>query len=178
MDYKQLLEKAIQLACNKHDGQADKGNDPYILHPLRVMFSARKEYEFWRGRDEFWIISIVAVLHDIIEDTDVTLQELTKLGFTAPVVDTIHLLTKKETDEYSAYINRIADSKNKIGMIVKIADLRDNQDCSRLVKPLSEEDFARIRKYKKAEEVISTVLNNTTILYPVENQAGFKQIER
>lgn len=139
-----MLEKAILIATKAHYGQLDKGGQPYILHPLRIMQSCNTDLE-----------KICAVLHDIIEDTNVSLNELREEGFSEDVLVILDLLTKKEHEEYSTFIDRI--SKNETACRVKIADLQDNMNLSRIENP-SIEDKKRVEKYMDALERLYGVL--------------------
>lgn len=130
------LEKAIQLACNAHAGQLDKAGQPYILHPLRLMMKFSSEQE-----------QIVAVLHDVVEDTAVSLQQLKSLGFSEDVIEAIDCLTKREGEEYNAFIERI--SKNALATQVKIQDIQDNLDLTRLPS-ITDKDLERAKKYHQA----------------------------
>ena len=130
------LEKAIQIATNAHYGQRDKGGKPYILHCLRVMMQMDTEEEM-----------IVAILHDIIEDTNYTLLQLQKDGFSLVVHDSVKKLTKNRNEYYGKYITKIKE--NQIAKKVKLADLKDNMDITRIYDP-QPEDFARILKYAHA----------------------------
>ena len=102
-----MLDKAINIAAKAHQGQADKGGNPYILHPLRVMFSRKTEIE-----------RICAVLHDVIEDTDITLVDLRNEGFSEEVIAAIDALTKRNGESYDDFIQRVI--KNKIAARVKL----------------------------------------------------------
>lgn len=137
---KNLLEAAIKIAVNAHSGQVDKGGQPYILHPLRVMFALNNEKD-----------KIVGVLHDVIEDTDITYEYLLKNGFYGKreILDALRSVTRKEDETYEKFIDRAA--LNPIGKRVKLADLQDNMDMSRIPNP-SEKDYKRLEKYKKAKE--------------------------
>ena len=127
------LEKAISLATEAHKGQTDKNGDPYILHPLRVMARVQSETE-----------KIVAVLHDIVEDTDYTIENLRENGYSKQVLEAIECLTKRDGEDYDEYLNRC--KSNPIARKVKIADLEDNIDIKRL-GVLKEEDLKRLNKY-------------------------------
>jgi (p)ppGpp synthase/HD superfamily hydrolase len=131
-----MLEKAIQIAAKAHEGQKDKAGQPYILHPLRVMFRTNSEIE-----------RICAVLHDVIEDTPITLQMLRDEGFTPEVLNVLELLTKGSGESYDDFISRILT--NETACRVKLADLADNMNLSRIQTP-SEEDYKRVEKYKRA----------------------------
>ena len=127
------LERAIHLASEHHSGQVDKAGHPYILHPLRVMLQVKTVDE-----------RIVAVLHDTIEDTSLTLEDLQQEGFSAVVVEAIQCLTKKPHEPYEQFIDRIKD--NALARRVKQADIRDNMDLSRL-PAVTEKDLQRMKKY-------------------------------
>lgn len=139
-----MLEKAILIAANAHQGQKDKAGQPYILHPLRVMFSVNGEIE-----------RICAVLHDVIEDTEVTLDDLRNEGFSEEVLSALDALTKRDGENYDDFITRILP--NPIACRVKLADLRDNMDLSRIKNP-TEKDYQRIEKYRNAVEKIKKAL--------------------
>ena len=132
------LERAIELAVEHHKGQFDKAGKPYILHPLRVMMSVDKDDE-----------KIVAVMHDIVEDTDITLDDLRNEGFSEQVISAIECVTKGEEEDYDSFIERI--SHNPLAIQVKLADINDNMDLSRLSN-VTEKDLERVEKYKKAKE--------------------------
>ena len=129
------LEKAIKIAVDAHTGQTDKGGNPYILHPLRVMFNLNNESE-----------KIVGVLHDVLEDTNVKIEDIKKEGFSVEVVDALILITKNVSQNYEDYIEGI--KSNVIALKVKIADIEDNLDVKRL-NIISEDDSIRINKYLK-----------------------------
>ena len=130
------LEHAIALATNAHKGQQDKNGSPYILHPLRLM-----------TRMGSAIDKIVAALHDVVEDTSVTIQDLKEKGFSRDVLDAVDCLTRRQDETYDAFIERC--KTNPIAMRVKIADLEDNMDIRRFDK-LQAEDLERLNKYLKA----------------------------
>ena len=132
------LERAIELAIKHHKGQVDKAGQPYILHPLRLMMSVDKNDE-----------KIVAVMHDIVEDTEITLNDLQNEGFTKKVIDAIECVTKRKGEDYESFIDRI--SQNSLATKVKLADLEDNMDLSRLSE-VTDKDLERLEKYKKAKE--------------------------
>jgi len=131
-----MLEKAMQIATKAHEGQLDKGGQPYILHLLRVMISCKTDTD-----------KVCAVLHDVVEDTGVTLDDLRKEGFSEEVLEVIDLLTKKPDENYESFIERICD--NEVACRVKIADLHDNMDLSRIENPTFE-DKKRVDKYLDA----------------------------
>ncbi|MGZ0785459.1 GTP pyrophosphokinase [Pseudomonas saponiphila] len=130
------LERAITIAAQAHAGQVDKGGAPYILHPLRVMLGVEQPEE-----------RIVAVLHDVLEDSAVTLEQLRAEGFSASVLAALSALTKVEGEDYPAFIRRAA--ANPLARRVKRADLADNSDLSRIPEP-GAEDLRRLEKYRQA----------------------------
>jgi len=113
------LDCAIQIAAQAHKGQKDKYDAPYILHPIRVMMRVKSEIE-----------KIVAILHDVIEDSDLTLDDLKNEGFSTEVVEAVDALSKRDGEAYDDYINRT--TLNKIAINVKLADLEDNMDLRRI----------------------------------------------
>ena len=138
-----MLEHAIEIAVEAHKGQTDKGGSPYILHPLRVMMSVDGESE-----------KIVAVLHDVVEDSDWTVDALLAEGFSVEVIEALKTVTKESEDEdYDLFIQRAM--QNPIGRKVKIADLRDNLDVTR-ISEITDTDVKRINKYKRALKFLST----------------------
>ena len=130
------LERAIAIAAMAHEGQVDKAGAPYVLHPLRMMLAVTTPEA-----------RIAAVLHDVVEDTPVTLEQLRAEGFSAAVIEAVEALTKREGEDYEAFIRRVAP--NPIAREVKLADLRDNSDLTRIAEP-TEKDRARIEKYRRA----------------------------
>ena len=138
------LERAIEIAAHAHAGQVDKAGQPYILHPLRVMLSVKGLHE-----------RMAAVLHDVVEDTSVTLDDLRSEGFPAEVLVAIHTLTKTKGEARIAAARRAA--ANPIARAVKLADVTDNMDLGRISRP-TEEDFARVKVY---EEVRALLLSHS-----------------
>ncbi len=138
-----LLEKAIAVALQAHEGVLDKSGKPYILHPLRLMLQMDTEEA-----------KIVAVLHDVVEDSDISLDDLEKLDFPPPILDALALLTHdKGAVEYGDYINEIKD--NPLSRQVKLADLAHNMDIRRLPHPMTERDWERLRRYRLAWETLT-----------------------
>lgn len=135
-----LLEKALRIAVNAHFGQKDKARKPYIFHPLRVMNNVSTLDE-----------KVVAVLHDVIEDTAITADDLLKEGIPAYLVEAIVCLSKNEKETYEEFIRRV--SWNEIAVNVKIADIKDNLDVSRL-SSIVEQDIDRLKRYLKALEFL------------------------
>jgi hypothetical protein len=130
------LERAIQIAAQAHEGQKDKQGAPYILHPLRLMMAV-----------EGLEAKMVAVLHDVVEDTSVTLDDLRAAGFSQPVLDGVACVTHRKTEPYADYVVRC--KANPLVRPVKLADLRDNNTFPRiLLRPdRMERDLSRIRRY-------------------------------
>ena len=135
------LGRAIELAKQHHKGQTDKAGKPYIEHPLRVMNQMKSEEE-----------KIVAVLHDIVEDTDISLNDLKNEGFSEEVVSAVECLTKQDGENYDSYIERI--SFNPLAVKIKLADLEDNRDLTRLPQ-VTDKDLERLEKYDKALEKLT-----------------------
>jgi (p)ppGpp synthase/HD superfamily hydrolase len=136
------LERAIAIAVEAHAGQRDKSGAPYVLHPLRVMLSLPSNDE-----------RIVAVLHDVCEDCPGwTFERLRAEGFSERVLTALNSVTKRDGEAYEDFVRRAAD--NPVGRAVKLADMEDNCDLSRISSP-TERDFARIEKYKKAIDLIA-----------------------
>ena len=150
------LEKAIKIAVEAHTGQVDKGGNPYILHPLRVMLSLDSEEE-----------RIVGVLHDVVEDCKGwTWERLKEQGCSDEIIEALKSVSKtpQEEAEYQSlpedkklghYLEFIQRAKaNEIGRRVKKADIRDNLDISR-IDDISERDINRLNRYKKALSVLT-----------------------
>jgi len=142
-----MLNKAIEIALKAHTGQVDKGGNPYILHPLRVMIN------FCVDNDE--AAQICAVLHDVVEDTNITLDELRAEGFSDEVITALECLTKQKNESYDDFISRILT--NQLACKVKRGDLADNMDLSRVPNP-TEKDKERVKKYSAAADKINDVL--------------------
>ena len=131
------LERAIEIAQEAHKGVKDKGGHDYIHHPIRVMHAMSNDQE-----------KIVAILHDVVEDSDWTFDRLKEEGFEDSMIESLRCVTKySEEEDYQEFIKRAAT--NKIATKVKMADIEDNLDLSRL-GTLTEKDLTRIEKYKKA----------------------------
>jgi (p)ppGpp synthase/HD superfamily hydrolase len=134
------LEQAISLAAKQHEGQVDKANAPYILHPLRVMLNVPTiEHK------------IVAVLHDILEDTETTIEDLYQFGFQEHIIDAIVALTKKQGETRLEAAQRAR--QNPIARVVKLADINDNMDLSRISSPTSK-DFERLNEYQQVRDIL------------------------
>lgn len=136
LSYNEQFQIALELAVEKHKNQTDKAGNPYILHPLHVMENVNSK----EGK-------IVAILHDIIEDTDVTEDYLLKIGLSKRIVDAVVALTRSEDIDYQEYIKNLGS--NPLAKEVKLADLEHNMDLKRL-PTLEEKDLERNRKYQIA----------------------------
>lgn len=134
-----LTRKAMIIAYNAHINQFDKAGVPYIYHPIHLAEQMDTEFE-----------CIVALLHDVVEDTDVTFEELEK-EFPSEVIEILKLLTHDKKVDYMKYIEEI--KKNPIARKIKIADINHNADESRLDK-ITLKDVARRNKYNKALEYL------------------------
>ena len=136
------LKRAIEIADAAHAGKKDKGGNPYIGHPRRVMNAVDTEEE-----------KIVAILHDVVEETDWTLEKLRKEGFPETVLAALDSVTKRknEDEKYDDFVKRAA--ANPIGRKVKRADLIDNSDISRIPNPTLA-DYERVEKYRDAIKTI------------------------
>lgn len=137
------LERAIAIALRGHEGQTDRYGHPYILHPLQVMMEMDTETEM-----------TAAVLHDVVEDSDMTLDDLAQEGFSAEVVEAVRLLTHdKEEISYEEYVRRL--KPNPIARKIKLTDLQHNMDIRRMDQ-VQEKDMARLEKYRAAWETLTT----------------------
>lgn len=140
------IERAIEIAARAHAGQLDKGGQPYILHPLRVMLRVSGDSE-----------RMAAVLHDIVEDTDITLENLIQEGFAAEVVLAVQALTKKPGESRLEAAARAA--ANPIARTVKLADNAENMDLGRIANP-TEKDLSRLKEY---EQVRALLMNGNAV---------------
>ena len=137
------IDKALSIAVQAHSGQRDRYGRHYILHPLRVMHKVTTDRE-----------KIVAILHDIIEDTDWTTGQLGAEGFSPEIIQAVDALSKRENESYVDYIERLMD--NPLAVIVKLADLEDNMDIHR-IEAFTEEDGKRLARYHRTwEKLIKT----------------------
>ncbi len=140
------LDRAIEIAAEAHAGHLDKTGAPYIAHPMRIMAC------FLREKHETY--AIIAALHDVVEDSDWTLDGLLEDGFPTEVVEAVGVLTRDKRESYLTYVERAA--KHPLARWVKRADLMDNLHKDRLEK-LPEPDRSRLRKkYSEALDLISS----------------------
>lgn len=140
MIYTELTKKAMKLAFQAHKEQVDKSGMPYIFHPFHLAEQMDSEAAV-----------IVALLHDVAEDTDITLQDIASMGFPKEALDALSLLTHDEDVPYMDYVARLKE--NPVARAVKLADLRHNSDLSRL-DFVDGKAFERVDKYKKAIDLL------------------------
>ena len=134
MNQEYLLNTAIGIAKTAHSGQKDKAGKPYIDHSLRVMNNLETTEE-----------KIVAVLHDVVEDTDITLDNLIAMGFPQSIIKAIDAITKRPEENDESYFARV--KSNHLALRVKIADMQDNMDIKRIENP-TQKDYQRLAKYQ------------------------------
>ena len=139
---KSQSEKAYEIAEKAHLGQVDKAGEDYIKHPKKVASFVKTDEE-----------KAVAYLHDVIEDTELTLEDLNKYDFSKEVLEAVDIITKKRGEDYQSYLNSV--KKNKLARAVKLADLRHNSDLTRLIK-VTEKDIKRKEKYQKAIDFLNS----------------------
>lgn len=136
MLYSTMTKKALKLCFDAHKNQVDKSGLPYVFHPFHLAEQMTDEN-----------CVIVALLHDVMEDTDYTVDDLRTMGFCEEVLGALLLMTHKDDTPYLDYVKKLKD--NPIAKTVKLADLRHNSDLSRL-ETVTEMDIQRVEKYKKA----------------------------
>lgn len=141
MVYTELTRKAMIMAFNAHKDQVDKAGVPYIYHPIHIAEQMEDEIE-----------CICALLHDVIEDTDTSFEDLANV-FPNEVIDILKLLTHEDGIEYMDYVKKI--KTNKIATKVKLADLKHNYDRSRINRELTDSEIKRGHIYKEAYEYLS-----------------------
>ena len=136
MIYTPMTKKALAVCFEAHKSQVDKSGLPYVFHPFHLAEQMKDE-----------MTTIVALLHDVIEDTSTTVEELRDVGFPEEATAAIQLMTHDKSIPYMDYVARI--KKNPIAREVKLADLKHNSDLTRL-NEVAEKDLERLKKYKKA----------------------------
>ena len=137
-----MIDIALAIARKAHAGQVDKAGVDYIQHPLYVASQVKTEQE-----------KAVALLHDVLEDSDITVADLLAYGLSNEVVTAVQTLTKKKGQSYQDYLEKV--KSNNLARVVKLADLKHNSDLSRL-KTVSNTDYERVKKYKNAIRYLST----------------------
>lgn len=140
MLYTDLTKKALKLCFEAHKDQNDKSNLPYVFHPFHLAEQMVDE-----------ATTVVALLHDVVEDTPYTLDDLRRLGFPQEMMDALALMTHDKSVPYMEYVAKIRE--NPIARAVKLADLKHNSDLSRL-DTVTEEDMQRAMKYKNAIAIL------------------------
>ena len=141
MIYTEMTEKALKLCFEAHKDQLDKSGMPYVFHPFHLAEQMKTEDE-----------TIVALLHDVVEDTDTTIEDLISMSFNENVIEAISLLTHDADVDYFDYVRAIKE--NEIARTVKLADLRHNSDLSRL-RIVDEWALKRNEKYLKAIKILT-----------------------
>lgn len=136
-----LIEKSLHIALRAYAGKTDKAGREYIHHPLRVMAKMKTDLEM-----------SVALLHDVIEDSDLTAEQLLAEGIPAEVIEAIQCLSRHENEDYQDFVGRT--KKNELAAKIKIADIEDNIDVLRLAS-LNETDLTRIKKYHSAWQFLN-----------------------
>lgn len=137
-----MINTALTIATKAHEGQVDKAGIDYIQHPLFVASQVKTEQE-----------KTVALLHDVIEDSNVTAADLLATGLPNEVVTAVQILTKGKDQNYQEYLEKV--KSNNLARVVKLADLKHNSDLSRL-KSVTDIDYDRVEKYKNAIRYLST----------------------
>ena len=141
MIYTDMTKKALKLSFTAHKDQTDKSGMPYVFHPFHLAEQMPDEET-----------TIVALLHDVVEDTPYTLDDLREMGFSEKVLAALTLMTHDKSIPYMDYVAKIKE--NKIAMTVKLADLKHNSDLSRLYN-VDEKAMKRIEKYRQAIALLS-----------------------
>ena len=140
MIYTKLTKKAMKIAFEAHKNQVDKTGLPYIFHPFHLAEQMNDEKTV-----------CVALLHDVAEDTDITVEQLKNEGFYDEIIDALKLLTHNKSVPYMDYVAEIKN--NPTATLVKLADLKHNSDLTRL-DDVDDEAKERNKKYKKAIELL------------------------
>ena len=140
MIYTPLTKKAMKFAYQAHQGQTDKSGLPYIYHPMHIAEQMEDEST-----------TVCALLHDVVEDTHYTLEDLIKQGYPSEIIEALSLLTHNKDISYMDYVRKI--NSNKIASTVKLADLQHNSDLSRL-EVIDDDALKRIEKYRKAMQIL------------------------
>lgn len=138
-----MLIRAFKIAYKAHKSQKDKGGKAYIFHPLHVAFNVR-------GKNE----KVVALLHDVVEDTSIAFSDLKDMGISDVCVEALMAITKRHGEDYEIYLKRV--KSNDIARRVKIADISHNMDLNRL-KDITDKDMKRVEKYKTAKMYLATL---------------------
>jgi len=134
------IETAIEIAARAHRGQVDKAGLPYILHPLRVMLALDTPEGQMAG-----------VLHDVVEDTSVTLDDLKRAGFSHAVVNAVDAVSRRDGETYEKFISRII-AAGTLAIRVKLADVMDNMSIPRITVLAPNEAASMTKKYVAARK--------------------------
>jgi len=140
MLYTDNTKRALRLAYDAHAGQSDKSGLPYIHHPLHLAEQMQDEST-----------TILALLHDVVEDTQYSIEDIEAMGFDREITDALRLMTHDKRVPYMEYVEKL--KKNPLARTVKLADLRHNSDLSRL-NEVTEKELKRIEKYRAAIELL------------------------
>ena len=149
-----VRQHAYDIMERAHRGQVDKGGNHYFLHPFRVSQETKNRFTWKQSEFDKYIAECVALLHDVIEDSDITADDLVKEGFEHAIVNRVVRMTRKEGESYMDYIKRIGE--DNICRIVKMCDLKDNMDITRLER-VTDKDFDRLKKYHKAYKYLKSL---------------------
>jgi (p)ppGpp synthase/HD superfamily hydrolase len=141
MIYTDMTKKAIKLSFEAHKDQVDKSGMPYVYHPFHLAEQMKDEET-----------TIVALLHDVAEDTDITVNDIRRMGFSEEVCDALNFMTHDKDVPYMEYVRNI--KKNPIAKTVKLADLKHNSDLTRL-NEVDEKALKRIEKYNEAIKILT-----------------------
>lgn len=141
MIYTELTKQALKLCFAAHEYQVDKSGIPYVFHPFHLAEQMKDEAS-----------TVTALLHDVVEDTDYTLEDLRQMGYPEQILEALTLLTHDDGSPYLDYVARLRN--NPIARQVKLADLRHNSDLSRLDQ-IDEAALRRVEKYQKAIRLLS-----------------------
>ena len=145
---KDLIYKSLEIVTKLFNDKCDKGGFPYVIHLLKVYSGVSDYFE-----------KVCALLHDVIEDTKITYDDLKEIGYNKDVIDVLQILTKIKGEDYQKYIERIINSGNIHAMNIKLVDLRHNMDPTRIKNPTTN-DYERISKrYEPAYRKILNKLN-------------------
>ena len=143
-----LIYKSLEIVTRLFNDKEDKGGQPYVIHLLKV-YSGVSEY----------LEKVCALLHDVVEDTDVSYHDLEIVGYNNDVIDILKILTKVKGEDYRDYIERIIESNNIHALNIKLADLRHNMDITRIKNPTTN-DYERVSKrYEPAYQKILNKIN-------------------
>lgn len=146
MIYTAMTKLALTVSFEAHKNQKDKSGMPYVYHPFHLAEKMKDEDT-----------AVVALLHDVVEDTDLKLDDLAHMGFGPRIIEALRLMTHSKDVPYPDYVQKI--TSNPIARVVKIADLTHNSDLSRLDK-VTDEDRARAEKYRQALAILNESTSN------------------